>query len=228
MRTIIVAILAAFLLTTGAFSALSAEPAFGNEDGNFTVLERPEVRRGDIFVYNKYNGWTDKIEGVFVNEVMQVSDDKILLGVRPKASTSRPTILEFTRDWNILKNRNSVYTPHFPANKFPVSKGDVWEGKSTRADLVADERAEYTVSAKAAGIEEVTVPAGNFRTMKIVVNTQYRVSNRVGVGSGKRTEIFWYTPGISKFVKSTYEDTNWAGAPLNNERFELVEFVKGK
>jgi hypothetical protein len=69
-------------------------------------------------------------------------------------------------------------------------------------------------------MEDVTVPAGTFKTYKTVVTATQQNGVRV-------RNTFWYQPGWGVAVKRVRENWNAANLKFTDETYELVSRVRG-
>ncbi len=77
----------------------------------------------------------------------------------------------------------------------------------------------HPFSARLAGTETVSVPAGKFETRKLVIaGQQYRQRNNPGSGTNPYTITLWYAPAAKRLVKARFD------GPIDKETIELVEF----
>ena len=90
--------------------------------------------------------------------------------------------------------------------KYPLKKDDTWETEST----IANE--QLKIKGKVVDTEEVTVPAGKYKTFRVEIETS--------VAGMQATITFWFAPDVG-IVKQT------AGSGGKND-VELVKFDAGK
>ena len=84
-------------------------------------------------------------------------------------------------------------------------------------------RQEHT--AKVLGWEEIVVPAGKFRALKIETEGEFQRLDTSASGTSKFS--IWYVPELKRWAKIMYEDVINVGFPRGaNNKFgeELVEF----
>jgi hypothetical protein len=62
---------------------------------------------------------------------------------------------------------------------------------------------------KVVGWEEVTVPAGTFRALRIEAEGPFERVDMPIVGTAK--EVMWYVPQVKRYVKWTFENWNVRG-----------------
>lgn len=130
----------------------------------------------------------------------------------------------FTSEWNVVNDPSAgVYYPHNGLLKFPLAPGASWRSRYelTRARQGAF-RSKWDVQIKVVGWEDVEVPAGRFRALRIEGDGSYQRQDVAGNGSGRW--VFWYAPQAKRWVKYTYESTDFRGNPNVRQTDELVEF----
>jgi len=109
----------------------------------------------------------------------------------------------YDHNWNPVRierpnNDNRKFEPFVPVFSFPLEPGKTWHQKY-KVDR-HDQQFEYEGEATVEGWEDVTVPAGTFRALKISSLTSFR---RVGGrgGRGTLTTTTWYSPVVGTYVK---------------------------
>lgn len=105
--------------------------------------------------------------------------------------------------------------------KFPLSLGNTWafsyKFQSKPETLVA-----VTQTARVTRWEEVTVPAGTFKTLRVEHAGEYTSTEGAQSWSGRITETFWYAPEVGRVVAQEYKDTTGYGSTWDQRRDELV------
>ena len=142
--------------------------------------------------------------------------------------TGSKTWFRYTRDWNLMANTpgdgiERKFDPPVPIFSFPLEPGKTWQGKyrNTRGDgRVFDNDRSVTVE----GWEEVTVPAGTFKALKVSSLTYYRRVDGGGGGGGRLVFNYWYAPEVGRPVR--IEDVNIASNGVVHQDFtsELVSY----
>jgi hypothetical protein len=116
--------------------------------------------------------------------------------------------------------------PYYPTYSFPLEIGKTWEKEVTFTRNFDDRKVVSQLRGEVIGREKVSVPAGTFDALKIVVKGSYNGwmgSAGGGRWSGQQSEIRWYAPEVKNFVKSTYEDADTFMA-RTKVILELVEY----
>ena len=135
-------------------------------------------------------------------------------------------------NWNLLRQGETEYTPFYPSFRFPLEPGKGWPGNVTFITSDND-TVRHELSAQVAGWERVSVPAGTFDTVKIVLRGRLQVTSAVGTGDGTISDVVWYAPAVGQFVRKDIEQHASAhAAPMipvmsrhaRFERWELVEY----
>jgi hypothetical protein len=209
--------LAVVLLALAADYAI-AQPSVADTQ---ILLPRPDVKQGEVFIYRRIDDWNNRVTGTAIHEVVEVTDSLIRLRITSPGSTEPGGIQTFTRDWNLQARGTATWTPFYPANQFPLTKvGQKWSGNSEQTNANGD-RYEFSTKSVVEAVEDVEVPAGKFRAVRVKVHTNYQAYTAKGNGRGTMTETYWYAPGVSRHVRYAYEDTSWSGQPYRKYHFEL-------
>ena len=180
-------------------------------------------KTGDNWVYKL----TDRDYGVvrerkYTFRVESVTDTSI------QVRTGSKTWFRYTPDWNLMANTpgdgiERKFDPPIPIFSFPLEPGKTWQAKyrTSRGDgRVFDNDRSVTVE----GWEQVTVPAGTFKALKVSSLTYYRRVDGGGSGGGKIVFNYWYTPEVGRPVR--IEDVNIGNNGVVQQDFtsELVSY----
>jgi hypothetical protein len=186
--------------------------------------------------------------------VMRVGSDSVVVSEKTDANPDRVQSMMLGLDWS---RRRSVNGQEITVNQpfsFPLDVGKTWRLEYTEQNPNPQKLRETdTLPYKVVGWEEVTVPAGKFRALKIesdgrwmadvpprVLNgalvarqgsvvsqtTESRVAQGVRV-SGRYYKCFWYVPEVKRWVKSTEENYNSNGSLSEVVTDELENFDVG-
>ena len=185
-------------------------------------VAKPEVKAGDRWTYNWMNYWTNTPDFTYELEVTFAQKDAILT-VSKRKGGERETDANWTSEWNAVSNaRGMIFKPSSQGLKFPLRIGATYSGDFEMeqprlgAWLVRHER-----TMKVVGWEDVVVPAGKFRALRIEANGTFQRLDTSIAGTAKT--VIWYVPEVKRWVKFTYEDATNRG-PFNKNGEELVEF----
>lgn len=193
-------------------------------------VEGPGVKVGDTWIFNKINGWNGEIEDISVVKVTRVAPYGIFMEATAPDGSGLARI-ERTADFNLLRIQTPQFTrtmfPFYPNFSFPLWVGKRWKGRVTfgnTAEQGKEVRAE--LEARVVGYETVTVPAGTFRALKIVMEGYYSLvapSPEYWSGTGRIEDTLWYVPTLRNAVRYEYRDTVGTST-YNHEIHELVRF----
>ena len=184
-------------------------------------VPKPEVKAGDRWTYHRMNYWANKPE--FTYELTATfADRNVIQGVATRKGGEKELDATWTSEWNAVSTADGgVFETSSGMLKFPLEIG----AQHTAAyDLlrpgVAGGRGAFRVkhrrTVKVIGWEDVVVPAGKFRALKIEANGTFeRIDSNL---SGLVTSAYWYAPEVKRWVKYMYDDT------YNKNGDELVDF----
>jgi len=216
-----------------------ASYAFGANDSNSPVA-KPLVKFGDRWTYRSVDYWTNISVFTIESRVVFVGTDEISMTDTVTLKGSKRTTDSFYKsDWATMTSSDgTVYDPPFRLLKFPLQVGATyeatWQAIATKKATLpipqhhlyqpGPSRSEATV--KVVGWEDVLVPAGKFRALKLEARGTY---SRLESGcSGPILWDMWYVPEVKRWVKLASESsidyicTNQR--PRSREGFELVDF----
>ncbi len=190
-------------------------------------IEGPAVKAGDVWIYNKLDGWNNVLEDISVVRVKRVAAEGIFMEATGLDGSNLARI-QRTADFNLVRIEAPKFTkttlPYYPNFSFPLWVGKTWKGKVAfeSTDQPGKEvRAE--LDGRVVGYESVTVPAGTFFALKIELSGPYRASNLEGSWTGRIEDTLWYAPQVRNAVRYEYKDTTGA-ALYNHEIHELVKY----
>lgn len=166
-------ILVVVFLISGAVSASDQPPA------GVKVIEAPDLKVGDTWVYNYKDGHSLKAVADEKGEkstyvVESITDKEIVVAVRrgDGGSWGKQT---YDRHWNTISRRPDPdrgdyqfreFSPSDIRFVFPLWEGKKWKGKYKVKTAIWE--GDYESKGRVAGWEKVNVPAGTFEALKIV------------------------------------------------------------
>jgi len=183
-------------------------------------VPRPELKIADSWTYRRIDLWTNKQTGFFITRVTFANEraiQTISQGGRGEIDAT------WTAEWNAVSSPDDgIFEPHSGLLKFPLQVGATYK---VVYDLKRPRQGPFHVKhdrmAKVMGWEEVEVPAGKFRALKVEIEGTYqRVDTSI---SGTAKNVIWYVPEVKRWVKWTYEDATFRGR-FNWLAFELVQY----
>jgi len=119
-------------------------------------------------------------------------------------------------------SRNIVFDPVEVLFRFPLSAGAKWSGKTREVGVSpTDVSTEVTV----VGWEDLTVPAGSFKAVKIA-QIQYRTNEPFPgrLERSKRVSNFWYVPAVRNIARMEALEVNERGIAIYDQIWELDFF----
>ena len=127
----------------------------------------------------------------------------------------------YTAEWNaVVAPNGESYTPDAQTFRFPLAVGAEWPSVfEMRRPHARGFGMRFKRTAKVIGWEEIEVPAGRYRALRVRVEGPWeRVDVQV---SGRSTTTMWYAPAVKRWVKYEYRDTD-TGSHFGEE---LVRFL---
>ena len=199
--------------------ALLAPLAVSSQEAQ--TAEKPDVKPGDRWVYRQMDYWTNQVTSVVTREVVNVTRDVIQLV--SKGGDGKEFDEVHTAHWNIVVLRNAVYEPHDGMLQFPLQVGKTYPvAYEVAFGPTRSFRARVERTARVVGWEDVEVPAGKFRALKIELDGSYQRLDTAA--AGKARNVIWYSPVVKRWVKRTYEDSSPMTGPFYGVRFDLQTF----
>lgn len=180
-------------LSVFSFAAQAQDPA---------QVDKPEPKVGDTRIYAALEPISRVEQRTEELTVTEVTDSQIQ--ITDKVSS---VVATYDRDWALKQVGSRSYIPSIQALTFPMKVGKKWE----HSNSYAHERCGNTTSdlkSEVIGWEDVTVPAGTFRALRID-SSGYWKNN---CGSDRLAYKFWYVPKVKWLVKS--EALTFAGGRL--------------
>jgi uncharacterized caspase-like protein len=180
-------------------------------------------KSGDHWVYKLTDrDYSVVRERKYTFRVDSVTDSSI------QVRTGGKTWFRYTHDWNLISNTpgdgiERKFDPPIPIYSFPLEPGKSWQAKyrTSRGDgRVFDNDRSATVE----GWEQVTVPAGTFRALKVSSLTYYHRVDSGGSGGGRSVFNYWYAPEVGRPVR--IEDVNIGNNGIVQQDFtsELISY----
>lgn len=170
------------------------------------MVGRPEVKVGDWWSYRRMNVHQDRRLFDHVIEVTFVGPE-VIVGTGRNIGRGTELDATWTRDWNPvvdIDNRSYEPVPQFFA--FPLIPGQSrrtefqWSLKGRVGEVRTTFRMEVTVK----GWEEITVPAGTFRAIKVEASGTFQRQD--AYFAGRAWWEYWYVPEVRNWVKRRYRD----------------------
>jgi hypothetical protein len=210
------------------------------------TIQSPVVKPGDSWVFvttteKGQNGWTQKHEEF---KVIHASANSILQAIKENGSNQPPKEQLVGKDWSRFRNINGKETIVNRPLYFPLKEGKSWETDYSEDHPNKEHKNEhFHTSYTVIGWEDIDVPAGHFKAIKIEAEGQWKAELESSVnvvsgaqvrqsgstivmqsqkipqqsGTGRLYKAFWYVPQVKRYVKSIEEYYNAGG--FRNERY---------
>lgn len=157
-------------------------------------VERPTMQVGDRWKYETKDGLTQLVTGQTERIITAVGSDQI-------EAMENGLPARYTLDLNPLETPENRFDPASRALSFPFAPGDTWrhDGKVAYKSTGAEGRNQYSV--RVVGPETITVPAGRFDTVKLVMEGYVTVHVMGSSRSTPFVRTYWYAPTLKAYAK---------------------------
>lgn len=183
-------------------------------------VPRPDVKAGDSWTYRRVDYETRTVTGVLAGRV-SFANDRVIQIVNQRQGGEVDTT--FTAEWNQVTSANTgIFDPHQDIFRFPLRPGNTHEA---RYEVRFPQQGAYHVrherKVRVLGWEEIEVPAGRFRALRVESQGSFQRLDRSVSGTAK--EVMWYVPEVKRYVKWTFENSTFRGR-VQWWGFELVDY----
>ena len=225
------------------------------------TIERPNVKPGDTWTYQSTTELTANqakqtpaqfIESHYEVTVIRTGSTGILIARKQRGSKLPAMEMLLGSDWSRSRSINGEETVVNRPLQFPLKPGKSWEMKFTENNPNSEFKSyETKLTYTVIGWEEVSVPAGKFKALKIEVDGRWKNERepstdtfrgtRTSQGgttnltqsrksgpttfSGKLYRIYWYVPEAKTYVKSI-EESFFTSGTLSRRITDQVESFK--
>lgn len=204
-------------------SAIALPNAFAQspaqvERPEFVIGDRWVSRQVDLHSDEEVNKWELKVTGLHEDSVQfagvtLANKDASKVGKSYKTSASRSTLT--------IPNSLVVEGKEVKFD-FPLEVGKTWKYDYKNARSDGKGYIAHSAEAKVDGWEDVEVPAGKFKALKVTHYIFYSNVNASGRTTNRATQKnYWYSPEVKREVKYEFVDRSGAG---DRVRTELVEY----
>jgi hypothetical protein len=180
---------------------------YGSACGAQTEVAKPEVKVDDRWVYRHTDKRRKPASAIYELRVSFV-DSRAIHAVVEQQGRRRETDATWTPEWNVVVAPDEgVVEVEKGMFQFPLAPGRqysaAWEMRRPRAGAfhVRHERKVNVV-----GWEDIEVPAGKFRALKVQADGHFRRFDRLASDEARNT--YWYVPQVKRWVKHVYQDVN--------------------
>jgi hypothetical protein len=185
------------------------------------AVPAPKFRVGDSWVYTLEDKFDRARGSAKVTEtVTAVSEKGIETSV---AGDPRDAQRRYTGELNTLRGLGVDFEPMVPNFSFPLTAGKQWEGRFSFPNPSTGSRVNASQQAKVEGWEDVKVPAGTFKALKIIIARDLDGVTPAGQRILRRFSVTaWYSPEVRWFVRREQKSPSF-----QDETIELLEFRPG-
>src|SRR5438128_5331887 len=162
--------------------------------------DAPTVRVGDVWKYNRLDGFTNEVTFEFSRRVIGISDSEITVRQETKGRDGF-LIVAYDRFWNLIDDGTLKFEPSNGVQSFPVTIGKVLRKEYREKNIKTGVFSVCTVSGQYVGWEKVTVPAGTFDTLRLEDEIECR-STGADAAINKTAHKSWYAPSVNRIVRS--------------------------
>jgi len=182
---------------------------------------------GTEYVIENKNFSNPKLSYVAERKILSVEPDRIIVTMRNLKSNYSRT-LEYDHQWNLISARGtsgegSDYSPPIKYYDFPLYPGKRWSGTSTERNIRTGKVREHVISAEVGEWETITVPAGTFQAIKVIIKNEVKDFETGLVKSG--TDISWYAPDVKRSIKSELSTHNDSEGEDEKQTLSLLRFT---
>ena len=190
-----------------------------------SVVGPPPLLVGDRWTTRTIDLWKNEVTETIEQRVASVNDDTVLLerttlssasGRPSPPSTDQVDAATWTvRTGRIIEGKEVVFA-------FPLFVGKTWEYEYVSVDSSGNKTLQSR-TAKVEAWEVVTVPAGMFKALKVVVDGRWRARVGDAMATGKVDETLWYSPEAKRWVRREWINRTPEGRIADQVRNELTQ-----
>ena len=189
-------------------------------------IDKPVHYPGDTYIVESVFLDSPKWNNVTERRVISVEPDK-LITTSQNLSSKTKTIrtIEYTSGWNLISTRNPNgsgvdFSPPLKYYEFPLYPGETWKQVTVATNVKTGAIREFSLSGLVGDWEDVSVPAGKFKGIKVTVKRE--LLNRTTGKRSSGTDNSWYVPELRRSVKSETTSRNSEGV----EGRQLIQLKK--
>lgn len=168
------------------------------------VIERPDVHVGDQWKYRVIDGFTKNELFQYTSQIVALDDKEIATQVTWSYAPKQKGMHIYNRSWNLINNERGRLDPFLPQFRFPLRVGAGWTQAYQDIDIRTGDAKPCVAIVKAEAMESVTVPAGTFATVRIVVDLGIQKNAADGT-SFQDTMTIWYAKDANRLVRSEHQ-----------------------
>ena len=123
-------------------------------------------------MYSRSDAFTNRLLEVYQHTVTGVTDQGYRIEAKRVDIQGRPIVMLFDNDSNLV---GGIFRPTKKLFSFPLEEGKEWPTRYTLKTNDARGEIRYEGKVKVEGWENVTVPAGNFRALRLKSINYWRI-----------------------------------------------------
>ncbi len=191
-----------------------------------TAVEKPDLKIGDRWVYRSMDLWKNEETEKYEYKITGVNGDNIelsrtTLASKTESEVGRVSTRKADRStWTLIDAR--IVEGEVIVLAFPLEIGKTWKYEYSGTTRSGN-HAVRKLNAKVEALEVIQVPAGQFKTLKVVHSGTYTSQGARGTTSGSLFQTYWYSPDLKRVIKQEYRETTGNGRIWDQTRDELVE-----
>ncbi|MDB5764797.1 MAG: hypothetical protein JWQ21_3792 [Herminiimonas sp.] len=200
-------------------------------------IEAPIPTQGDSWQFQTINLWTSNLISRTSKKTIGASGEYVrsyfdTQSIGQNGEIMKPEVSEGTARADL--NQVVMYRGEKQERtwyKWPLVQGKKWSHQIKEelppiAGATQTRTITSTVNAEVIGWETLEVPAGKFKTMKIVYKTSWVMDSPSATGVGMSTS--WYSPDAKINVQSVYESFGADGSPQVRTKTQLIHYQVNK
>lgn len=188
------------------------------------VAHRPEIKIGDRWTYRHLDSG-NKEDFRLTMSVVNVND-RAIQTISKIRGRDKDLDEIWTPDWEPATTAGgSICDPKCVLLKFPLEPGSMYWGEyELRRPSLSALHTREKAAGQAGAWEDITVPKGKFRALRIDIRGEYTRVDAPDHGIFRMT--LWYVPAVKRWVKMTHESWSYkAHRRLNAYTYELVDYA---
>lgn len=188
------------------------------------VAPRPDVKTGDRWTYRHINS-SNQEDFRLTTSVVNVNG-RAIQTISRISGQSRDLDEIWTPEWEPATTAGgSICDPKCVLLKFPLEPGTLYWGEyELRRPRLSAVHTREKAAGQAGAWEEVAVPKGKFRALRVEIRGEYTRLDTRDHGIFRMT--LWYVPSVKRWVKMTHESWSYrTNRPMNVYTYELVDYA---
>jgi hypothetical protein len=186
--------------------------------------DAPRVRVGDRWVTDVVDHQDSKLNYRSERIVQEAGNDRIVTSVRTLKNNYTRTV-EYDNQWALVMTRlptgaATSFAPALPYFSFPASPGKSWQARIIETGSSGTQKV-HDIRGTIGSWETVTVPAGSFAALKIVLADDI-TENGVLIQQGQ--DVSWYVPAVRRTVKTEETSFNPTSGERRQRTISLIEY----